>query len=287
VCLQFDSAVHLRQVQFLSHQSKIATKIELFTGLTPPSGQTSVEAVQFKRLGYLSLDSNERSQFQARELKSVYVDVVAQFLRILFHKCHINRYNALNQVGLIALSCLGEVVPPADMPAPAAAPAPPKPAAAAAAPPKVPAAEVKKPPAVAAPAPAAVPPAPQPAVEPPPAAPTPRPQPTISKVVSDLADLEEAKYDAKTLDRLRNLVLEKQQCVETEDYGGAKRCKDAILMLKQKGLQICQLEERKRAAVENEEYDVAKSLKVEIDRLRAECERAGEEKEEPAVQPPQ
>ena len=110
---------------------------------------------------------------EARELKSVYVDVVAQFLRIVFHKrltqlvtyhdvewpveqsknqlideyrlgdyyglfqpnlpkilgiirsmgktidqssyghgfgarCHVNRYNALNQVGLIALSCLGE-----------------------------------------------------------------------------------------------------------------------------------------------------------------------------------
>ena len=28
---------------------------------------------------------------QARELKSVYVDVSAQFLRILLHKCHVNR----------------------------------------------------------------------------------------------------------------------------------------------------------------------------------------------------
>ena len=57
---------------------------------------------------YLSLDSNERSQFQARELKSVYVDVTAQWLKILLHKCHINKYNLVNQVGLIALNCLGE-----------------------------------------------------------------------------------------------------------------------------------------------------------------------------------
>lgn len=289
VCLQFDTAVHLRQVQFLSHQSKIATKIELFTGMAPASGPAAVEAVQFKRLGYLSLDSNERSQFQARELKSVYVDVAAQFLRILFHKCHINRYNALNQVGLIALSCLGEVVTPAEMPqaqvASLASPAGQKASAAVPAPPKVPVPDTKQSPTVV--PPAAVPQAPPPDVEPPPVTPTPRQQPTVSKVVSDLADLDEAKYDAKTLERLRNLVLEKQQCVETEDYGGAKRCKDAIAMLKQKGLQICELEEQKRAAVENEEYDMAKSLKTEIDRLRAECERAVEEKDEPVEQTPQ
>ncbi|OLP97488.1 Centrosomal protein of 104 kDa [Symbiodinium microadriaticum] len=77
-------------VQFLSHQSKcfsctelcmmedgIATKIDLYTAM-PAAGQASTyDALSFKRLGYLSLDSNERSQFQARELKSVYVDVAS------------------------------------------------------------------------------------------------------------------------------------------------------------------------------------------------------------------
>jgi len=109
--LQFETPVHLRQVQFLSHQSKIATKIDLYTAL-PTGGDATYDSVNFKRLGYLSLDSNERSQFQARELKSVYVDVSAQFIKILFHKCHVNRYNIVNQVGLIALNCLGEVLGP-------------------------------------------------------------------------------------------------------------------------------------------------------------------------------
>mmetsp|Transcript_63886 Transcript_63886/g.207625 ORF Transcript_63886/g.207625 Transcript_63886/m.207625 type:complete len:128 (+) Transcript_63886:242-625(+) len=72
--LEFDTPVHLRQVKFLSHQTKIATKIELFTAMppTPEDGEPSTyDTVPFKRLGYLSLDSNERSQFQARELKTV------------------------------------------------------------------------------------------------------------------------------------------------------------------------------------------------------------------------
>eukprot|EP00913_Durusdinium_trenchii_P002057 g1900.t1 len=267
VCLQFESPVHLRQVQFLSHQSKIATKIELFTGLTPASGPCQLEAVQFKRLGYLSLDNNERSQFQARELKSVYVDVVAQFLRIVFHKCHVNRYNALNQVGLIALSCLGEAgsansfsfsnlnTSPVEPAVPPAAPAAPAASAAApAVPVSVPAALMASP----SPSKAQIllaekhSPATAPSaeiLEPPPPAPV-SIQPPISKVASDLADLDEAKYDVKTLERLKSLLVEKQKCVEAEET----------------------------------EYDVAKSLKSEIDRLRHQCE--GVEEKESKEPPP-
>jgi len=120
VGLEFDSPVHLRQVKFLSHQTKIATKIELFTSLPLLSEDGEVEthyaACSFKRLGYLSLDSNERSQFQARELKTVDVDIRAQYLKILFHKCHMNRFNASNQVGLIALYCVGDVLDPSSLP---------------------------------------------------------------------------------------------------------------------------------------------------------------------------
>lgn len=71
----------------LSHQFKIASKLELFVGASPdgerPSYQVaawvfaqyaifSTEACyaaqkcRFKRLGYLSLDNNERSSYQAR-----------------------------------------------------------------------------------------------------------------------------------------------------------------------------------------------------------------------------
>merc|ERR1719444_191377 len=65
ICLQFETPVHLRQIQFLSHQSKIATKIELFTASASNQG-FNVDVAEWKRLGYLPLDNNERSQFQAR-----------------------------------------------------------------------------------------------------------------------------------------------------------------------------------------------------------------------------
>ena len=59
-------------------------------------------------MGYLSLDNNEKSGFQARELKSVFIDIKALFLKLSMNKCHVNKYNMFNQIGLIAINALGE-----------------------------------------------------------------------------------------------------------------------------------------------------------------------------------
>lgn len=73
------------------------------------SSQIPLNEVKFNRLGYLSLESNEKSGFQARELKSVYVDAYALLLKVVLHKCHVNKFNLYNQVGLIAINCMGEI----------------------------------------------------------------------------------------------------------------------------------------------------------------------------------
>ena len=115
VIVQFMGIIALKQIQFLSHQAKIATKIELFT--YAPSGKElpgpeMLQQLKFKRLGFLSLDNNERSNFTARELKSVYVDTPSLYLKVQCHKCHVNKYNIFNQVGIVALNCLGETAIP-------------------------------------------------------------------------------------------------------------------------------------------------------------------------------
>ena len=51
----------------------------------------------YKRLGYISFDSNEKSNYQARELKSVHVNVHASVLRMVIHKGHVNKLNIYNQ----------------------------------------------------------------------------------------------------------------------------------------------------------------------------------------------
>ena len=110
--LRFEGRVELQQVQLLSHQFKIASRVELFIG-SPSAGapvpSTGYDGVHFSRLGHFSLDINERSNFQARELKTVYVPQGTQgtHLRLVLHKCHVNEHNLYNQVGVLAVRAVG------------------------------------------------------------------------------------------------------------------------------------------------------------------------------------
>lgn len=47
---------------------------------------------------YVSLCDNEKTGCRARELKSVYVDTEGQFLKLVLHQNHANKYNIYNQV---------------------------------------------------------------------------------------------------------------------------------------------------------------------------------------------
>lgn len=53
-----------------------------------------------------------------------------------------------------------------------------------------------------------------------------------------------------------------------DDFDEAKRIKDTIDRLKIVSTQISQLEERKGIAIKNEDYDAAKIIKVEIEKLK-------------------
>ena len=109
---QFAGPVHLVQLQVLSHQYKIASKLELFVGTCPDGDKISYQKCKWKRLGYLSLDNNERSSWQARELKSVQLDAYGRFLKIVAHSCHTNKLNMYSQIGLIAINLIGDAVSP-------------------------------------------------------------------------------------------------------------------------------------------------------------------------------
>ena len=47
----------------------------------------------------MSLDDNARTEYKARELKSVFLDATATFLKLVLHKGHTNPHNLFNQVG--------------------------------------------------------------------------------------------------------------------------------------------------------------------------------------------
>ena len=75
--------------------------MELYTGLLPP-GESSLDRAVMRRLGHLSFDSNLSSGHQARELKSVHVNVDAAVLRLVIHKVRsISRRSPYDRVGVV------------------------------------------------------------------------------------------------------------------------------------------------------------------------------------------
>ncbi|CAM9367201.1 unnamed protein product, partial [Hapterophycus canaliculatus] len=230
--LAWEAPARVSQVQILSHQSKIATQIELFVG-----HGDSYESAHFRRLGYLSLDSNERSKYQARELKSVYVDAPGQYLRMLVHKCYINEVNLFNQVGIVAVNLLGEKLGKL---APGALDIPPAPYGA----------------------------GPRPLPVHPPGNNC-RAMGATRSSRTELNDLSfDMNFDPEAAQRIRDIATAKDRAVRAEDYDTAKLLKEAETQLKSLGQQLAQLEVAKRQAVEDEDYDRAKMLKVEADSLR-------------------
>ena len=64
----------------------------------PPPGDPDGNKCVMKRLGYLSFDSNECSNHQARELKSVHVNVPCFMIRLVVDRNNVNKLNIYSQV---------------------------------------------------------------------------------------------------------------------------------------------------------------------------------------------
>ena len=62
------------------------------------SEDLDLSQASWKRLGSMTFDNNERSKFQARELKSVQVDVCTQLLKVILCQPHANELNKYHQV---------------------------------------------------------------------------------------------------------------------------------------------------------------------------------------------
>uniref|UniRef100_H3D016 Centrosomal protein of 104 kDa n=1 Tax=Tetraodon nigroviridis TaxID=99883 RepID=H3D016_TETNG len=110
ITLRLVERSRVRKLQLLAHQYMVPTQVEFHIGDPPPPGSSPGLPGQLRRLGCVSLSNNENTGFKARELKSGHVDAIGSYLRITFHRNHINRYNKYNQVALIAFNVLGDSV---------------------------------------------------------------------------------------------------------------------------------------------------------------------------------
>lgn len=227
IVLELQQPSRVINMQLLCHEFKIPSKVEVFVSMMNPYIHSEQAIGQMKRLGYLSLDPNDRSGHQARELKSIYVDSSAAAIRLLLHNCYTNKLNVYNQVGLMAVIITGDPLEGQQME-------------------YFNRHDVTTPSHVSMIQVACT-----------------KGMDTRTQAPSPKAvDFDFSEVDSATGTRLRQLFQDKIMAVGNEDYDEAKRLKILIERLKELGKKMKQLERRKFAAVEVEDYDTAKLCKV-------------------------
>eukprot|EP00818_Percolomonas_sp_WS_P000235 CAMPEP_0117456192 /NCGR_PEP_ID=MMETSP0759-20121206/11751_1 /TAXON_ID=63605 /ORGANISM="Percolomonas cosmopolitus, Strain WS" /LENGTH=1008 /DNA_ID=CAMNT_0005249525 /DNA_START=127 /DNA_END=3153 /DNA_ORIENTATION=+ len=123
VIFQFPGLCRIKKLKILSHSYKIAKKIELYIGNLPNSVREiarnekkedllrliSFTRATFKRIGYMSLEDNSKTQWKAWELKTANLDVTCSFIKFKMREHHVNEKNIYNQVALIGVEFFGMV----------------------------------------------------------------------------------------------------------------------------------------------------------------------------------
>uniref|UniRef100_A0A8C9UVR4 Centrosomal protein of 104 kDa n=1 Tax=Spermophilus dauricus TaxID=99837 RepID=A0A8C9UVR4_SPEDA len=236
IVLQMVERCRIRKLQLLAHQYMISSKIEFYISESLPEYFVPYQAERFRRLGYVSLCDNQKTGCKARELKSVYVDAVGQFLKLIFHQNHVNKYNTYNQVALVAVNIIGD---PADFGDESNITSREKlidhylghnPE--------------------------------DPALE--------GTYAGRSDYISPLDDLAFDMYqDPEVAQIIRKLDERKREAVQRERYDHAKKLKQAIADLQKVGERLGRYEVEKRCAVEKEDYDLAKEKKQQMACYRA------------------
>ncbi|XP_065061516.1 centrosomal protein of 104 kDa-like isoform X2 [Rhopilema esculentum] len=241
VVLKLKEPANLRKLQILSHQYLIASKVEIFAGLASNQQAPSLINCKFTRLGYVSLSSNEQSNFKTRELKSVSLNIECQFVKFLVHKNHVNKHNLYNQINVIAVNLIGDPIDEMYS-------------------------ETKK---------MNLSTAAEDLVEKfMSGGDTSELRKDIVRgsrpdYISPLDDLAFDIYqDSETAQLIRRLEAKKQDAVLEERFDYAKKLKQAMADLQKVGEKLGRFEVEKRRAIEIEDYDMAKAKKLQADEYR-------------------
>ncbi|ESL10726.1 hypothetical protein TRSC58_01536 [Trypanosoma rangeli SC58] len=114
IVLRFPGNVELTQLRILSHECKIASKVELrlfaLKGKQMEMDPPSFRAVHFTKLGVVDFNSNEQSEYRSKERKTIHMQAVAYFVKLLFKVPHRNAQNVFNQVGVYSIDCNGRIL---------------------------------------------------------------------------------------------------------------------------------------------------------------------------------
>ncbi|EAN78854.1 hypothetical protein, conserved [Trypanosoma brucei brucei TREU927] len=233
--LSFSGEVELDYIRVLCHESNIPTRIEVFVaeasdGSTKLNVVTPYENSNFQRIGYVHFSAGNESAVGIRELKTIKVCRKCVFVKFLILNPYSSSFNTFNQVGIIAMAGHGRLVKSIQREST-------KRICVVGETVEVPLEKMLP--------------------------------PILNKLPSAPSGSDKfGEVDAVTRRRLAELLRVKEHAVMTEDYDLAGALKPVLATLEDVGREIYALEQRKNAAVEEEDYASAKKLRDDIEGMR-------------------
>ena len=115
IIIQLNKPSKLFQINITLHQSKIPTKIDFYYFYPEEKKQNennkyekfNLNNIPFLKLGFITPNSNQKTNFKAREFQKIKINQNALFIKFVLHKNYINLENKYNQVSIISLEFLG------------------------------------------------------------------------------------------------------------------------------------------------------------------------------------
>ena len=109
IYIQFSQPVNIKQINIIIHEKNIPNQIKFFTYCPSTSDELiqNYRKANYKYVGFIKMDTNERSNYRARESRKVYINTQSLFFKIELGKNYFNKYNIFNQIGLMNLEFYG------------------------------------------------------------------------------------------------------------------------------------------------------------------------------------
>ena len=120
--IEFHSFVNIRQINILINETKIPTVIEFVNCIYMPrknkinndGGLSSKRNIryeyQYRNIGYIKLSSNVESNYKARELRKIYVNLLTRKIKLIVHRNYYSSVNTFCQVGIVNLKFFGYIL---------------------------------------------------------------------------------------------------------------------------------------------------------------------------------
>ena len=242
IFIQFPTMVNIRQINILINECKIPKSIELINCI--PVGEKNKFIINnnnvsklipsefmYQNIGYIKLSTNVESNYKARELRKIYININTEYIKLIINSNYPNNLNMFCQVGIVSLDFLGTKK---DNPK-------------------------KKEEKINIPE----------NIENNKINDTIETLFDVGINTDEVKeDFIDEKMDKETKDKLKELIEEMNTKKENEEYDECKLIKDKIDKIRKIALKIYTLEEEKKEYVNKNDFDKAKEMKFNIDKIK-------------------